>query len=187
MIFKIFNIILFKFTFYSFRGKKNLSIVIQEPTGVHIHISLFIKSVISNLFVQAVLGGQQLRKARTTVVTKTDLITQFLRQFFVFLFYSKKVTMPGSWFPAAGFSYTETVIYIFVHDCYPSPMAEMKRNLEVLMLCNAGVFIPAHSSAKEFQQNLNSRLVFLAIYFLMCKKETSSKDSTVFTKTSSFF
>lgn len=61
-------------------------------------------------------------------------------------FYFKKVTIPGSWYPAAGFSNVETVIFIFGLWLYPSHTAEMQK----LLCSNPVVFIFAHSPAGEF-------------------------------------
>lgn len=160
---------------------------IQESIGVHIHIFLFIKTMTSNIFVQAVLGGQRLRKSRNTIVTEIDLIIQFLWQFFVFLFYFKRSQSQDLGIRQLVSALQRQLFIFLVHDCYPPHTAERQSNPEVLILCNSVVCIPPHFPAKEFKRNLNSRLVFLAICFLICKKETSSKNSIVFTKTSQFF
>lgn len=89
---------------------------------------------------RAVLHGHRLRKDRNTAVTETDLITQFLWQFFVF-FFKKRSKSQGLDIRQLVSTMPRQLFLLFVHDCYPSQI-EMQSNLKDLILCNS-VFIPA--------------------------------------------
>lgn len=103
-------------------------------------------------------------------MTEIDLIIQFLWQFFVFLFYFKRSQSQDLGIRQLVSALQRQLFIFLVHDCYPPHTAERQSNPEVLILCNSVVCIPPHFPAKEFKWNLNSRLVFLAICFLICKK-----------------
>lgn len=110
-------------------------------------------------------------------MTKTNLITIFLAIFcFPFFFILKRLQSQGLGIRQLVSATQKQLFLSLAHACYPSHTAEMQNNPEVLILCKSAVIIPAHFSAKEFQSNLNSRCVFLAIYFLICKKGNFLKD-----------
>lgn len=168
----------------SFQGKKTLNCHLGIHWDSHAHLSVY-KNRDFKYICTSCSRWLETEKSQKYYCDRDRLHYTISLAIFRFPFFILKRSQSQGLGIRQLVSAMQRQLFIFlVHDCCPSHTAERQSNPEILILYNSVVWIPSHSPAKEFQWNLNSRLVFLAIHFLICKRETSSKDLIVFTNTS---